>query len=462
MNRKGLGVLIASGAIGAGVIVACGEKILDDGIPDLGGDSGGNGTGSCWPTDPVCYGGGTKDSPGGECMSVRDNSPIDANGIQKIQLRQRWVSAITPKGNNVEYVKNVYNALNNYTQLKMPECNESSGASGYIQLFDFTLNTTNSTGDSWVGFAKYVPEADISSTLTNGFCMVDDTWANDGYALPDSQMTAPTGWPTGLPRPMGRATTPWHVKPTHAKRLAADFDLNAPGNGFPTKREELLASFEPLGENDGYDGVFYYDPATGKSHGYAKMSFLIIYDQPTKYIAVPIREPETRSTFNDKDHPNCIGAYRADALDPNSGCKASTTVTDEAFPAWGCPNGSCPRGESPATTEGYFLITELEQIYATLLQSTLCVSYPTFSVSDADGWAVAHPSGGSSCSTSPQWNPADPVAGIPNGDWCAATNSVATPTCHDSYRSFSYHVFAGAPVKSPVTAEGGVGTCTAF
>lgn len=477
MNRKG--VLVGTGILGVVAAIACGDRILDKGIPDLGAGGGGQGggAGSCWPTDPACYGENqSKDKPGGECLAVRDNSPIDANGIQHIQLRQNWIRATTPDGNTAEKNPNVYISLNNFTQLPWAACN-SFGPSGYIQVFDFLLDTKDATkGESWVGFAKYVAKDQLQTTLTDGLCMVDDVWPRPGvadpYALPDSQMSPTTGWPVGLPKPMGRATKPWRIKPAHAKRLAADFDLKSPGSGFPTKREELLASFEPGGANYGWDGVFYYNPTTGESHGYARMSFLVIYERATQFIAVPVREPETRSKFNDPAHPNCVGAYRGDALSPANGCKPSNDPTKPAtFAAWGYPNDPPDkRGEAPATTDGYFLISELEQVFSSVLSMTLCVSYPTIAVSTTGGWASGSPP---ECRNSPSWNPtAAGNAGLPDGDWCAATNSPKTQTCHDAYNSHSFHVFSGFPVKEPAlpagdggpTADAGAitGTCAAY
>jgi hypothetical protein len=38
------------------------------------------------------------------------------------------------------------------------------------------------------------------------------------------------------------------------------------------------------------------------------------------------------------------------------------------------------------------------------------------------------------------------VAGLPMGDWCAATNSPATPECHDALRAIAYQVLQGFDV----------------
>lgn len=466
MIRKSVSVLVGAGVLGIVAIVACGDRILDSGIPKGTGGGGGQGGAAtgCWPTDTACYGENqSKDKPGGECLAVRDNTTkIDSNGIQHIQLRQNWIRATTPLGNTVEKNAPVYTSLNAFTQLPWSQC-RSNGTSGYIQVFDFLLDTKDQTkGESWVGFAKYVAAADLDTTLKTGLCMVDDVYPRPGdtdpYALPDSQMSDSTGYPVGLPKPMGRATTPWHPKPTHAKRLAADFDLKGVGNGYPTKREELLASFEPGGANYGYDGVFFYNATTGESHGFARMSFLVIYEGQSKYITVPIREPETHATFNDPAHPNCVGAYRGDALDPANGCASSNDPNDPTFPPWGFP-GDPPdkRGQGPATTDGYFLITEIEQVYSSVLQMTLCVSYPTYDVSNAGGWAAGNPP---MCRNSPNWNPtAANDAGLPQGDWCAATNSPATSTstCHDAYHSHSFHVFSAFPVIEPSVPMGDAG-----
>lgn len=452
MIRKRVGVLVGAGVLGVVAVVACGDRILDDGIPKGiggGGDSGSNG-GSCWPTDPACYGGKTKDDPGGECMAQRDNTPTGAeSATQRIQMRQNWLRAMQPAGNTVPVV---YGNLNLFTTLPWPACNMGTGTSGYIQLLDFTLNS-DGTGTSRNGFAKWFPADQLQNTITNGLCMVEEDWPNDTYILDATQMSPSTNYPPGLPPPMARAVKPWHVAPTIAKRLVQDFDLTVTGT-----REQLLASFLTGGANAGYTGVFYYDPVTGYSHGFSPLSFLVIYDQKTPtetqpggYIAVPIREAEVKGTFNDPAHPNCMGAYRGDALDPETNCVPSTNPDDPTFPAWGCGSQHpCARGEGPATTDGYFLITELEQVYSKVLQSTLCVSYPTYPVSKAAGWADSQ----GRCRGVSQWNPSDPINGLPQGDWCAATNSPKTSDCHDAYKSKSFHVFSGFNIKD--------GVCTAF
>lgn len=441
-------------------MAACGERIVDDGIPDKVTNGPDTGTSdSCWPTESACYLEGSKDGEGGECMAKRDNSVIDSNGLRHVQLRQTWLRAMRPDGNTAEKGGPVYGALTTRSQLWWPECN-NYGNSGYSQLFNFTLNTTSSIGDAatdgstpylgeaWIGFSKFVPNADTQQAVTDGLCMVEGTLSGTGdkYALPDSAMSPSADYPVGLPKPMGRATNPWIIKPTHAKRLAQDFVL-------PRDRLALLASLAPGSANAtaGYDAVFYFDETTGASHGFSPLSFLVIYDAATQFITVPVREAETRSQFNDPTF-DCVGAYRGDALLPADSCGESKDTTSEQFPAWGCSSSHpCTRGEAPATTDGYFLITEIEQVYSAVLQSTLCVSYPTFTVSQEQGWVGATDKW---CRGSTKWDPTTPATGLPMGDWCAATNSAATPSCHDAYKSFSYHVFAGFPVKDPAVVGG--------
>ena len=105
------------------------------------------------------------------------------------------------------------------------------------------------------------------------------------------------------------------------------------------------------------------------------------------------------------------------------------------------------KAEAPASIHGYFLITEIEQVYNIDLQKTLCVSYPGTDPKDPTGKTLEVDSEGfydptlASC-RSAKWDPTKrDGSGIPKGDWCAATNSPATATCHDAYQSKSFHAF---------------------
>jgi hypothetical protein len=505
MIRYGLGILVATTACVAVGIAACGDTIKDpgNGAGANGGTSNGGGggatsggsgnggttthtdggtgltfptscQGACCPTDDACYAGPKKgDTVGGECMATHNNNDQD-----HIQMRQAWIRALTPIGNTQA---TVYNVLAGRTDLPMPgtkaplgpDCHQGRsvlGSGGYIQLIDFYLGGSKATpGDyskdySMVGYAVQVTGTNLQTDLTDGMCMGFETaYAGDPkYNLPGTSMSPSGSYPVGLPHPMGLTDGPWKVGPTKAARLAADFDLK-------TQRTKLLADLDKTSGqygSKGYDGVFFYNPATGYAHGYGSMGWTIVYAQDGKsHLSIPIREVETRSTFNDAKHPNCVGEYRGDALDPAGGC----TSADPSNPAWGggncgdhvCDPTSKTNPEAPATTEGYFLITELQQIFSPDLQATLCVTYPTQAPLDAAGFYDATTKG---C-TGPKGNPSDPTgAGLPMGDWCAATNSAATSpeamklNCHDAWKSRSNHVFVGGKIK--LGTDGTDATCT--
>lgn len=372
------------------------------------------------------------------------------NTKNHIQLRQTWINILSPKGNTIPIV---LSTLNGYTQLEESACYTPTGASGYMQAIDLDLDA----GVSNVGYVKYV--SSTQSAVADGLCFVDigkgvdsasqgwkdiADYANEknfDFSLPADQMTPIEGWPEGLPPP---APQPWKMGPNRSKRLDTDFNL-------ATDRVMLLKRLEPTGDLGmaGFDSVFYYDAATGTTHGYSPLSYQIIYDAPvmtgappSSFFLVPAREVELRYRNDNPDAPNCVGRFLPDNLDVASGCVASGV--DMTKPAWGGIFDTKP-GESDAHILSYFLITELEQVYSKVLQQTLCVSYPTAEVSQQAGWATATEK---RCRKSSQWNPKDPVNGIPMGDWCAATNGPATPQCHDAYRSDSYHAFQAFKIKS--------------
>jgi len=460
MIRYGFGILLAGGACIAGV-AACGDDIAPPpattgtggaagagggamgtgAVTGNGGSTAGTGgggqvtggcTAACCPTNAACYSDPAKgqQSEGAECLAKRVNDP---NG--RIQMRQTWIHPTSPIGNTLPVV---YGALNTFTTLPWTDCS-MSGSGGYVQLIDLDL----AKGESSLGFARSVQKEGIQAALTDGLCMADDTWTDNPKYLTADQMSSSAGWPTGLTPPMAGKVTPWHFGPTKSKRLDADFKLTDPGTGFPTKREEFLATVG-TGALSGYGGVFSY--INGVSHGYGKMGWLLIYDpDPKAYIAVPIREPEVTITSNDKDHPDCVGVFNADKLDQSTGCAVDNTSSDKT--AWGCPNGSCPVGQGPAKIEGYFLITELEQIYSSVLQQTLCVSYAADEMKKQGFFDQAT----GSCHTA-KWNPSQP-GGLPQGDWCAKDNKPAHDGCADAWHSVSYHTFSSFPIKD--------GTCKA-
>jgi hypothetical protein len=478
MIRYGTAILIAAGACVATGVAACGDDSV--GGPPMtatggsgnntgggGNNTGGSGDtsgggaagmapaskgceGECCPSDATCYSSSAgKTAPGAECMARIQNTP------KHIQLRQTWIDLLAPAGNTIPIV---LKTLNTYTQFKEPACNTPDGASGYMQAVDLDLEA----GVSTVGYVKYTTP---STALSDGVCYVDigtgvdsanpdNGWhdvadyameKNFDFALPADKMSSTKDWPPGLPAPMPQ---PWKVTPTKAKQLTADFDLSK-------ERADLIKKLAPDGElgKDGFSGVFYYDDKTGTSHGYSPLSYNIIYDapstagaNPTTMIVTPIREAELKYRVNDPAAPNCVGKYLASALEPATGCvdPGMTGSGADAKNAWG-GIFNMNKGEGDAGVLGYFLITELEQIYSRVLGMTLCVSYPTLDKSIMDGWATMTEK---RCRMSSKWDPTKPDnAGLPNGDWCAATNSKATATCHDAYQSKSFHAFQAFKIK---------------
>ena len=230
-----------------------------------------------------------------------------------------------------------------------------------------------------------------------------------------------------LALPAGRGKlAPWHVAPIAAKRVADDFEVMA-------KRGTV-----PEGE-----GIAFIDETKGYIHGYSPLTYVTVLDSRSAGLAIPIHDANIRAQLNDNTF-NCAGRFRAEAMTLAGNCDSP----DQKNPQWGCKDdGACPPagfgpetgpGTGPIYIEGYFLITELEQVYSSLLGATLCVTYPGQPKSIEDGWAV-QTDGKWNCRNSPKWNPALPDdAGLPQGDWCSKTNEAATASCHDAYRSLTY------------------------
>jgi hypothetical protein len=414
--------------------------------------------GACCPASASCYSSANGlNSPGAECLATHDNTAMD-----HIQLRQAWVKSTTPLGTAASPV---YSALNARTQLPAPECHQGMdvvfGSGGYIQLVDYYVGgskkaPTNLADDySTIGYSTFVSANALPGALTDGLCFGEEVSGGPAasYALTTVEITNHqdrTNYPPGLPLPMG-AKDVWRVGPTRAKRIDKDFSL-------PDERLHFLAMFaiDPYS----YTGAFYYDEATGYVHRYDSLIWSVLYSADgSTHLVIPVREVETKTTFNDPAHPNCIGAYRANALDLSSDCVS----TDPNDPAWGClSDQNCRPGEGPATTTGYSLITELEQVYSPDLGSTLCVTYPgtdsatTKPFVDAQGFWNATDK---SCKTA-KWDPTLPdQAGLPMGDWCAATNSRATATCHDAWQTKAFQVFTAGKIKLPADPAAATTTC---
>lgn len=408
--------------------------------------------GECCPTNAACYSSSSgPTSAGAECMARHVNPNPQSKPVSgHITMRQSWIRVMEPPGNTIAVV---YGALNGYTSLPEPACNTPTGTSGYMQLQDMDLTDPDSTKHtSTVGYATFVE--DNAKTIAEGACFGTISapgWVQkapfplatdpvQSFALPDSAMSDSSAYPPGLPKPMGQATKPWTMGPTVTIRTLTDFNVS-------TDRTALLASFAPGGSREGKDGVFYFDEAAGTIHGYSPISWQIFYDartgtetKPSAGFLLPIREAETKFRTSNPTAPNCIGKYRPDFLTLANDCASP----DPTNPPWGGVFNTTA-GESDAEIIGYFLITELEQVYSKILGSTLCVSYPAGTVTIDQGFSTA---ADKRCRATGKFDGSKPNnEGLPMGNWCAAENGPATPTCHDAWKSRSFHAFQGFKVK---------------
>jgi hypothetical protein len=379
-------------------------------------------------------------------------NPLVKHVSGHITMRQSWIRVMEPIGNTIALV---YGALNAYTQLPEAECNAPNGTSGYMQISDMDLTDPDPTKHtSTVGYATYVEN--VADTIANGACFGTVSapgWIQKApfptatspvtdFSLDEASMSDSSKYPKGLRKPMAQKTAPWTMGPSKAVRLTTDFNV-------ATERAALLESLDEGGSRAQYDGVFFFDEAKGEIHGYSPVSWQIFYDarsgtetKPSAGFLLPIREVELHFKTNNPAAPNCIGRYRSDFLTQAESC----SNPEPATPPWGGIFNTKP-GEGDAEIVGYFLITELEQVYSKVLGSTLCVSYPTAAASIAAGFGTdadkrcRAPGPG-------KWDPSKADnAGLPMGNWCAATNSAATATCHDAWRSRSFHAFQGFKVK---------------
>jgi hypothetical protein len=373
--------------------------------------------GDCFPTDSSCY---LANGVGDECMAQRDNSK---GATDRVQYRQTWARSLKPAGLIIDAI---YDILRKGASLPDPTCN-SNGTSGFLQLIDTNLAGSDiSQHTTRTGFAPWIEADQVAGVTSSGLCMIDDMFENAAAVLPADQLGSTEGWPAGLVAPM---QLPYHVKPLTLKRVADDFTVG-------TQREQLLSDITAAGA----DGFFYLNDDTGENHSYVPLAWVVTYTiAPENFVAIPFREVETHMRPNDANERSCIGSFRGGDLDT-----ATCDSTVQTNPQWGCPGDiDCDPGESPAKVEGYFLITELEQVQSSTLGQTLCVLYPGGAEATADGFNCADPTLGSNCRTCAGWNPSDPVNGLPHGDWCAKTNSKATADCHDAFRNETWQAFQG-------------------
>jgi hypothetical protein len=375
--------------------------------------------GKCCPKAPECYPGGKNPGAysGAECLARRDNT-----GQPRRQYRQTISVSTAPPGFAIAAVGEI---LVNSSGLKSAACGTPDATSGFIQLIDFDI----ANGTSRVGFARYAPELELAAD--QGLCFVEEVYDDPEHRLP--AFPTPANWPPGLPPPM---PLPWNMKVVTSTRLAEDFDLSV-------SRTQILARFSEGGDLFGkFNGVFYFDEASGYMHGFSPLVYILNYaPDGSWYNAIPLREAEIKQRLNEPEHPNCSGVLLGDNKLLPETCKG-----DAVNRLWGCPKGTCSKEElAPTSVRGYFLLTELEQAVHHQLGS-LCSfihgsGYP--------GWTTVQ-----SCRSDPKWNPADPERGLPPGDWCAATNSKADAKCHDAWQSVSYATFQAFKIQD--------GVCPAF
>jgi hypothetical protein len=310
-----------------------------------------------------------------------------------------------------------------------------TGEGGYIQLTDWDRSNADITQQTIrTGYASYSRQpptgAPTGASLVNdGLCMVQWSYTFNSPLpadpFPDTDLAR---WQdTATPEANRPLPQPWQIEPVTASRVADDFEIAD------------LRGTVPAGS-----GRIFIDETTGYLHSYVPLAYVSVLDNRSGGLAVPIREVEVRTQFNDNSF-NCIGRFRADVMTQAQNCDSPS---DQDNPPWGCADdAACPPagvsdttgpGLGPSYTRGYFLIVDLERVWSTTLQSTLCVSYPGDAKSVTDGWS--NPGAwGKNCRGSPQWDPTLPDdAGLPMGDWCSRENGPATATCHDAYLSESY------------------------
>jgi hypothetical protein len=370
--------------------------------------------GKCCPKAAECYPKGNPSAySGAECLAMQDNT-----GLGRRQYRQTMSISTAPPGFAAAQIGDI---LVKASGLKSEACGTPDAVSGFIQLIDFD----HVNGTSRTGFAKFAPELGVAAT--EGLCFVEGVYDDPDRHLP--AFPTPAGWPPGLPPPM---PLPWNMKVVTSLRVAEDFDL-------ASSRTQILARFAEGGDLFGkFNGVFYFDEAAGYMHGFSPLVYILNYLDAKNYNAIPLREAEIKQRFNDPEHPNCAGSFLGDNPLLTANCLGSATNR-----LWGCPKGTCSKEEiAPTSVRGYFLLTELEQIYQLLLDQTLCNAIPG---GPYPGWTTVK-----TCRSDPQWNPADPERGLPPGDWCAATNSKADAKCHDAWQSVSYSTFQAFKIQDGV------------
>ncbi len=143
------------------------------------------------------------------------------------------------------------------------------------------------------------------------------------------------------------------------------------------------------------------------------------------YVLFPLQHVQLTGTLSaDRD---CIGAYDAASLDPDSTCSPGAG----SF-AW--TNG----GELRA----HILVSDSDRVEVTSLGYTLCVLV-SGDVAKWKGPKNAH--GIATCQDSDGWTQSG--GQLPDGDWCASTDAPATATCHDAFRFDSSYAASGIAIN---------------
>jgi hypothetical protein len=420
------------------IVAACGsaqsDVASDAGVRDARADSGGTGgiaggggsSGSggmqpsaCTPNDSACYPSGDPSGPGSECLAQRDNSREN-----RVQTRGVWVRDLLSLRSTGD---TAYDILRLRSQIPWPACGAQNGTGGFIHLFDWDRSNPDPLAQMVrTGYATY------HASPAPGPSPVD--LVRDGLCMAESERTAEDDPFGGLALPSGMGLPyPWRVRPIVSRRVAADFDPRA---------------FSPDQIPEG-EGRVFIDETSAYVHAYAPLAWIIVLDSRSRGIGIPIRRLEIKMQFNDGTF-NCVGRHRAEALEPSRNCDSPSP----ANPTWGCkddrdcppaafgdPSGVKGPGAGPTVATGYHLIVDLERVYSQALAATLCVTWPGIPIADqvAAGWAARTSNGSANCRGGSRWDPSLPNdAGLPMGDWCSATNSPATATCHDAY---AYQVF---------------------
>jgi len=442
--RRGILGLAGLATLGLFASAGCGSDISDDPVAGAGGSGGsggasgsggggasGGGAGgmapACKPTNSACYVNGDMNGPGNECLATRNNE-----GQNRVQIRSVWARSIAPAGNTSP---TVYDILRLRSSLGWRDCNTPEGLGGFILMTDWDRSNPDPLMQTVrTGYATYhtlpAPSPNPVDLVSQGLCMIEYERAAADDKFGNLMMPANSG---ALP-------FPWKIGPRISKRVMADFT-----------QEEMFAQNIPQDE-----GRVFIDEAKGYIHGYTPLSWVTVLDSRSGGIAIPLRHFDIKSQFNDNKF-NCAGRFRAEALDPARSCDSPA----QDNPQWGCKEDSaCPPpgfndsdtkgpGRGATFVKGHFLILDLERIYSVALGATLCVTYPGTPVNDliAQGWAARTPDG-ANCRGGSKWNPALPDdAGLPPGDWCSRSNSAATATCHDAYRSLTYGAGQGFKIK---------------